>query len=215
MTSPSSKGKGAAITFLRALLADAPATCVTWPMCRDPNGYGRLGHEGGHYWAHRLMCEMAHGPQPSPDHEAAHSCGNGKHGCVNPRHLSWATRNRNQRDRADHGTKARGGYRRPSRRKLTLQQVEEIRALKGQVTQRELATRYDVTDATIRDIYSGKSWTSPMPWRELTAAEVIEVRALHGVMSTVKIAERFGVGRGSIGRILRGESYKDVPSGDA
>lgn len=150
------KGRGAAIQFLKALAADSPANCVIWPFFKDRNGYGRLGYQGKGYWAHRLVCELAHGQAPSADHEAAHSCGHGKDGCVNPRHLAWATRTRNQLDRRIHGTKAHSGYR--WHPKLTPVDVIQIRKYKGPMTQAELASTFGVSDATIRDVRSGKSW---------------------------------------------------------
>lgn len=205
------KGNGGGARFLRALLADAPPTCVTWPLFRDVNGYGRVGYNGKLTWAHTLMCEMVHGPRPSPDHEATHSCGNGKEGCVNPRHLLWGTRSRNQKDRRFHGTKAEGQWKRPSRRKLTQADVEEIRRLRGQKTQRAIAARFGVTDATIRDIYSGKSWSSgPVKWKELAPAEVAEVRSLFDYLFDHEIGPMFGVGRNTIRRIRAGQSYRDI-----
>ena len=150
------RGEGNGFKFLKALLTDAPADCVIWPQFRDTNGYGRLGHEGGHYWAHRFMCEMAHGTPPTPGHEAAHSCGRGNEGCVNPRHLSWATKARNQLDRRAHGTKSPCGWR--WRPKLTPEQVLQIRALKGRKKQCEIAEMFGVTDTTVRDVQSGRSW---------------------------------------------------------
>lgn len=50
------------------------------------------------------MCQKAHGDPPSPKHDAAHSCGRGHEGCVNPNHLSWKTKKQNQADRITHGT---------------------------------------------------------------------------------------------------------------
>ena len=158
----SKKGQGNGIKFLRALLTDAPADCVIWPQFRDPNGYGRLGHDGKGYWAHLLMCELAHGKPPTPEHEAAHSCGRGHDACVNPRHLSWATKTRNQLDRRAHGTAASAGWR--WHPKLNPEKVLEIRALRGKKTQREIAAMFGVTDATVRDVQSGRSW------KKLTAA---------------------------------------------
>lgn len=75
--SPSFTGHGTGIKFLRALLDNAPPHCVTWPLFRDTNGYGRIGFNGNMEWAHRRMCFLAHGDPPSSAHEAAHSCGNG------------------------------------------------------------------------------------------------------------------------------------------
>lgn len=155
MNNPPRKGQGKGILFLRALLTDAPPTCVTWPMCRDLNGYGRIGHEGKAQWAHNLMCRLAHGEPPSSKHEATHSCGNGKEGCVNPRHLSWGTKSRNQLDRRFHGTKALSNYRSVNR-KLMPEDVAAIWAMKGQKTQREIAAQFNIADATVRDIYAGR-----------------------------------------------------------
>ena len=151
------KREGRGLLFLRNLLISAPPDCVIWPMFRDKsNGYGRLGVDGEIPWAHRYMCELAHGPAPGPGYEATHSCGNGHGGCVNPRHLSWGTRTRNQLDRRFHGTKSRGGWQ--HRPKLTPVDVIQIRKYDGPLTQARLAQIFGVTDATIRDVRSGKSW---------------------------------------------------------
>lgn len=52
-------------------------------------------------WLERHMCKLKNGDPPTPDHEAAHSCGNGKHGCINPNHLRWATDAENMADTVD------------------------------------------------------------------------------------------------------------------
>lgn len=204
------KGSGAGLKFLRDLVDDAPTTCAIWPLFRDQNGYGRVGYNGDIYWAHRLSCILAHGDPPSDDHEAAHSCGNGKDGCVNPRHLSWQTRSRNQKDRREHGTKA-VGVRRPSLRKLTPEKVDEIRKLRGTASQREIALRFGVSDATIRDIYSGKSWSAgPEAWRELTPDEVREIRKLRDYLYMSEVATMFGITESQVWRVQAGKSYRDV-----
>jgi hypothetical protein len=63
-----------------------------------------LGYLGDTLYAHRLMCQLAHGDPPTPDHIAAHSCGRGHEGCVNPNHLSWKTYSENELDKRVHGT---------------------------------------------------------------------------------------------------------------
>lgn len=199
------RGQGQGIKFINALLDSAPPTCVVWPMNRDPNGYGRVGYNGKLYWTHALVCELANGPRPSKDHEATHSCGNGKGGCVNPRHLKWGTRSRNQLDRRFHGTKSRGH--RGASRKLTPENVAEIRALKGLETQRAIAAKFGVSDATIRDIYSGKSWKKPD--RVFTVAEVLEIRKLAEYITQVEIATMFRANHSAIHRICVGRTYKD------
>lgn len=143
------------VDWLRAHVGHESEECLIWPRFRDPNGYGRVGKDGKVLWAHRVMCELVNGPCPL-DHEASHSCGRGKFGCVHPKHLSWKTRTANQLDRAQHGTKSLGHYK--YRPKLTPDKVREIRHMKGTKTQRDIAAQFGVTDATVRDIYAGKSW---------------------------------------------------------
>lgn len=39
--------------------------CLPWPFCRDGRvGRGQLGYRGKKWWAHRLMCVLAHGETP-------------------------------------------------------------------------------------------------------------------------------------------------------
>lgn len=152
------KGNGKGANFLKGLIGHQGDECVRWPYSLDGHvGRGRLGYLGKMYWAHILMCELAHGDKPSEAHEVAHTCGKGHEACVNPNHLAWKTRSQNQLDRAKHGTKALGGYKH-ARRKLNAEKVATIKALKGIETQCALAARFEVTDATIRDIYRGKTW---------------------------------------------------------
>jgi len=154
--SPSFTGQGGGIKFLRGLLENAPPHCVTWPLFRDANGYGKIGYCGKQHWAHRLMCTRANGEPPSPHHEAAHSCGNGDQGCVNPRHLSWQTKTRNQLDRRQHGTKNNPYWGKDG--KLSREEVIQIRALKGATTQAKIAQMFSITDATVRDIFRRRTW---------------------------------------------------------
>lgn len=141
------RGKGRAAAFLLDLVGHGGDECIRWPFTRNQRGYGLLGWNGTHQEAHRLMCKLAHGEPPTPEHQATHNCGRGHLGCVNPNHLEWKTGSQNQFDRRRHGTHGCGRGRRGA---LTPAQIAEIRASKGAVTQRELAARYGVADATIR-----------------------------------------------------------------
>lgn len=84
--------------------------CLIWPYGDSGNGYGRImvGRKASR--AHRVMCEIKHGPAPHEGLEAAHSCGNGHIGCVNPNHLRWATRGENQSDKYLHKRMGIGRY---------------------------------------------------------------------------------------------------------
>jgi hypothetical protein len=44
--------------------------------------------------AARVMCELIHGPAPSPEHEASHLCED-EWLCINPDHLIWETKKEN------------------------------------------------------------------------------------------------------------------------
>lgn len=47
--------------------------------------------------AARIMCEVFHGPPPTPQHEASHLCGSDNWLCVHPWHLIWETRSENMK----------------------------------------------------------------------------------------------------------------------
>lgn len=148
MTNPSTKGNGKAIRWIKAHLDYNKEPCLRWPFAYDMGvGRGRLGWNGQNYWAHRLMCELAHGPAPVDKPQVAHSCGNGHMGCVNPKHLSWSDQSENHLDRRRHGTAATGIG---NRSKLTLEQIGQIRALKGKQTQMETARQFGISHANVR-----------------------------------------------------------------
>lgn len=103
-----------------------------------------------------MVCEAVHGPAPSPHHEAAHTCGRGSSGCINPNHLRWATPTENQADKIEHGTSNRGERCAASR--LTEDDVIEIRRLKGKMTQKEIAEIFGVNYITVGDIHNSRTW---------------------------------------------------------
>lgn len=129
--------------------------CLFPPFRASQGGYHYFMADSVVQSAHRWMCEQAKGPPPSPAHHAAHSCGRGDQGCLNPNHLDWKTNSQNQLDRRAHGT-AKGG--KGNRWKLTPEKVAEIRAQKGKEAIKSLADRFGVKDATIRQILAFKIW---------------------------------------------------------
>lgn len=100
---------GAPRKFLDAALEYAARDCLVWPFATDTDGYGVIKIDGRLRNVHRVICERAHGPSPTPKHEAAHDnfgrpCIS--EACVNPRHLRWATRTENEHDKRKHSRAA-------------------------------------------------------------------------------------------------------------
>lgn len=148
---------GEAQRYYREVVATYDGTdCLIWPYAKYPSGYGHLVYEGRDATVSRLVCEEEHGQPPTPDHEAAHGCGNGSGGCVAKRHLRWATPAENAEDKIAHGTVTRGE--RHGGAKLTEADVISIRALRGKMLQRDIADLFGVSKAAVGLIQRGDRW---------------------------------------------------------
>ena len=146
---------GAALAWIRGNASHEGDDCLFWPFGKSANGYAQVRLDGVDVVASRYMCLFTHGEPPTPDHEAAHRCGNGHLGCVNPRHLRWATRAENMEDMIAHGNSARGSANPAS--KLTAAEVLAIRD--SDQPAHVLAARYKIKPGTVRDIASGRRWS--------------------------------------------------------
>jgi hypothetical protein len=131
--------------------------CLAWPFARLSNGYPSIRCDKKGHVASRLMCEMANGPPPADWYEAAHLCGKGHLGCVNPTHLQWKTPSDNRKDRIGHGTTPRGA--KNHRSKLTEQDVRDIRAAAGTIPHQRLAEKYGVVSGLISRVISRADWS--------------------------------------------------------
>lgn len=135
-------------------IADIPETgvgCIIWPFTKDKAGYAKYAKT----YLHILICESVHGPRPSKQHQAAHSCGNSS--CVAPWHLSWKTKTENAADKFVHGTNVVG----EKHGRATLSDATVLRILQMHRNgmraidiSRQLAIRYGKVQA----ITSGKKW---------------------------------------------------------
>jgi len=72
--------------------------CIEWPFARNLEGHGRLNYEGNrHLYAHRVMCQLAHGDPPKDKPLAIHKCNNPP--CINPNHIRWGNNSENCKDK--------------------------------------------------------------------------------------------------------------------
>lgn len=144
--------RGDTHAFLEFAVNEKTNACIEWPYGKTKAGYGQVVYGTQILYAHRAMCERAYGPAPTTAHESAHSCGNPP--CINPRHLSWKTHAGNMADTIPHGTSTRGE--RSSSARLTQEQALKIRD--EPCPQAVLAERFGVTQQTVSDIKTGKTW---------------------------------------------------------
>jgi hypothetical protein len=143
--------------FFEVVLNHDIDQCLPWPFGRS-SGYGVWYPNGGNRrFVHRDVCEYRCGIPPSDKHEAAHSCGNGHHGCCAPMHLSWKTPKENNKDKILHGTLALGD-KNPAA-KLSEAQVREIRSLTGLAKVREVAVKFGVSPSLVSMIQRRTAWT--------------------------------------------------------
>jgi len=128
--------------------------CLSWPFGRNAAGYGLLSHPFSAL-AHRVICLIAHGHPPEGRPDAAHSCGNGADGCVNPRHVRWLSHAENQAEMVAHGHSTKGSPIQ-SRCKLSVSDVHMIRDSADPA--RILAERFGVAPDTIRKVRGHRTW---------------------------------------------------------
>lgn len=140
-----------------ALLHEADE-CLKWPYSTNSAGYGKIRLNGKLQHVNRVVCEAVNGPPPTPEHEAAHSCGKGHEACIAPNHLSWKTPSANAFDKVTHGTDNRGE--RHPLAKLSEADVREILGLRGKLTHQKIADLYGVDRRHVGLILQRKTWRS-------------------------------------------------------
>lgn len=136
--------------------------CWEWTACLSTNGYGKIGRAGVTLSAHRVSWEIHNGPIPTGMF-VCHHCDN--RACVRPDHLFLGTALDNARDM---WAKGRAVLKRPILRGsdnpqaiLTATAVADIRAaLAAGAMATELGRQYRVSDTTIGDIKTGRTWRS-------------------------------------------------------
>lgn len=135
--------------------------CWEWQAGKHRQGYGSFWFERRLWRSHRFCWTLHFGEIPE-GMCVLHDCDNP--GCVNPEHLFLGTHKDNSQDASKKG-------RFPDRRglnpgeahgrsKLTEEQVLSIRKeyKTGNITQAELARKYNVSQATICQIVTRQTW---------------------------------------------------------
>lgn len=133
-------------------LVDKSGNCWIYAGAKDRNGYGLIRGRDGNKYVHRLTYENLVGP--IGENCVLHKCD--VPACCNPDHLFLGDRQLNNADKV-----AKGRHRFGERvvgAKLTESAVREIRSLAGQVTQRELASRYGISGAVVSEVIARKRW---------------------------------------------------------
>jgi hypothetical protein len=130
--------------------------CSGWTGDRDPSGYATFrapvrGHERLLY-AHHFVWERRNGPI-ADGAIVHHLCAGGTEGCARYEHLALA-------DDPEQAPDAPHPWR--SQRPLSAESARGIRDLwhDGNVTIKDLETRFNATEMTIRNVLTGKSWPS-------------------------------------------------------
>ncbi len=147
---------GERLAFIDLAIKSDQQECILWPFSHNGNGYPSFSQGKKKRYAHRVVCEAANGPHPKARRFVAHSCGNGGKGCINPKHVRWATAAENAADKVLHGTQL-SGESMPSA-KLTEAEAIAISQLRGVGSCRVVGLQFGVKAQTIHDIWSGATW---------------------------------------------------------
>jgi len=124
--------------------------CWFWKASLSAKGYGQIKVNGVVVRASRLAFELTNGPIKE-GLQALHRCDN--RNCCNPSHIYEGTADDNIIDREKRNPVSRElcGV---THTKFTATEVQDIRKLKGTMTQRAAAAVYGITHFTIRMIWT-------------------------------------------------------------
>ena len=127
--------------------------CLIWPFGRDTSGYGILSVKRLTRKASIVMCEMAHGPKPTPAHKAAFSCARGNC-CIHPGHLSWKT----MQEIHDAARVRRTIGRAVGARDVTEADVAAMKQLVGKLPYTEIGAQFGIKHKQVGRIVREEHW---------------------------------------------------------
>ncbi len=150
--------KGAPFAWLKGHLDHDGTECLTWPFAVNEHGYAIVSFEGRAQIASRVVCSLVKGPAPTPEHEAAHSCGKGHLACIHPKHVRWATSLENEADKIAHGTYLVGEANHAT--KISDESVSRMRQLRASgLSLGRIGSEFGVSARTVHRIVTGQSRT--------------------------------------------------------
>ena len=192
-----------------------------------PDGYGQLTMKGKSYSAHRLSWSIENGDIPT-GLCVLHKCDNRK--CINPDHLFIGTHKDNSIDMSNKGRGSlKRGEKHPSA-KLKEEDVKEIFNLSGQLSQREIAKKFNVTQGLIVNILNHRSWRtvsssmksmsptglasnqkgSNSGRAKLSEKDVEIILKMQGLKTSVQVGKDFNVTSGNIRSIWARRSWSHL-----
>ncbi len=126
--------------------------CTLWTKVVRGH-YGQLrGANGRKQYAHRVAYELAFGPIPAGQ-LVLHKCDNTL--CVNFKHLFSGTQQDNVNDKVAKGRHPRGES---AAQKLTQIEVDTIREMCGSTPQTVIASKFNISQAMVSMLNTGKTW---------------------------------------------------------
>lgn len=137
------------IEFYSNVLALNRDQCWHWLGYHNNNGYPQFYIGDGKYTgAHRWIYQLVYCIELTSKDFICHHCDNP--GCINPNHLFVGDQYANM---ADMVAKGRGG-----KAKLNAEQAKEIYILQKTSTCREVAKQFNISKATVLQIWNRKTW---------------------------------------------------------
>ncbi|QIG68266.1 HNH endonuclease protein [Rhizobium phage RHph_Y1_10] len=133
--------------------------CWLWKAGRSrPQEHPKIRLDGGYKKASKVSLLLYRG-QDAGDMHVCHSCDTPL--CVNPNHLFLGTHLLNMQDKVSKGRSHRPAGRKNPKSKLTKLAAQKIAAdlERGELSQQEIARKYEIGQSTVSEIKRGRHWT--------------------------------------------------------
>lgn len=165
-------------------------------------------------YVHRMVCEAWHGLCPEGDYQCRHKDGSRNNN--RPDNLCWGTRQENEADKEQHGTRLWGE--RMSHSVLTADMVGEARRRCNAGEQiKDVAADIGIKDRVLADAVTGRRWArlpgAIIPYstkRKLTDEQVLSIRTRGASETRKHLAAEFGVSRNAIFQALHRKTYTHI-----